>query len=610
MLQAMRSAAKYIWWLIVIAFLIGFVFLGQSGLGSERRLTRGTAVATVNGHDITYDTWLRVSEGRLRQEREQSPRPLTLDEEQRIQDQAFNELVTSILLEDEYAHRGITVSDEEIQRAALSQPNPQLMQNPEFQTEGRFDIDKYRRFLSSPIAKQQGILASLEQYYRTEIPRQKLFEQVATSVFVSDGQLWRVWQDQHDSSQVSFVSFPATSLPDSAVTVTDAEIKQYYDAHQKQLGERMGRAVVTIASVPRTITAADTAAARAKAVALRESIVQGAKFEDVAKRESADSGSGAQGGSLGTVGKGQFVKPFEDAAFSLKPGEISQPVLSPFGFHIIRVSAHKGDSVTVSHILVKIQQSDSSAAVSDRRADSLSHGAGSDHPTAFDSVVTRMHLSPVHSAVVEGEPLQINGTYVPSVSAWAFGGAKPGETSELLDADDAYYLARLDSLEPGGKPELATVKDDIRREIAREKKLDLLVPKAQKVSAAVAGGKTLEQAAADAGMTVTKTQPFARVTNVPGLGQTNEAIGAAFGLAAGVVSAPIKTRSAVVVLRVDRRIPADRDAWAKQKDAQREQVLSRMRQQRVQEFLAGLRDNATVIDRRREIAQQNRQSSS
>src|SRR5439155_8468515 len=108
----------------------------------------------------------------------------------------------------------------------------------------------------------------------------------------------------------------------------------------------------------RVVTAADTAATKAHALQVRDEIVKGAKFEDVAKRESADTISGAQGGDLGKGGKNRFVAEFEKAAYALKVGEVSQPVLTPFGYHLIRVDEHKGDTLALHHILFHIQASD------------------------------------------------------------------------------------------------------------------------------------------------------------------------------------------------------------------------------------------------------------
>lgn len=601
MLQSMRSAAKWIWWAIAILFLIGFVFYQQSGL-SNAKVTAGTTVAKVNGTPIAFIDFQRASQGRIRQEQEGAGgKTLTLDQERRIEDDTFNEMVTNILLGQEYKKRGISITDQEIQQAALSSPPQQLAQSPEFQTEGQFDFEKYRRFITSPVAKQQGILAQLEAYYRDALPKRKLFEQIAGPVYVTDPQLWRGYQDAHDSAQVSFVVFDPASIPDSSVHVSDAEIKTYYDSHQKALGDRPGRAVVSLVSIPRTITAADTAAARTKADSLRAEIVRGAKFDDVAKRESADSGSAVKGGSLGKAGKGQFVKPFEDAAYALKPGELSQPVLSPFGFHIIKVDERKGDSITVRHILVRIAQSDASAAQTDRKADSLSKVANIDKPAEFDSMAHALGLKEGHVVAMESDPLTWDGHYVPGGSAWAFGGAKVGETSDLIDADDAYYLIRIDSLTEGGKPTLDAARNDIRRELVRTKKLDMLIPKAQALVTAVRGGQTLEAAAQTAGLKVDKSLTFARTTQVPTLGQTTEAIGAAFGAPVGAVAPPVKGLNNVIVLRVDKRTEADRAAFDKQKKEQRDQMVQRLRQQRVEQYLAALHDAANIEDNRRAV---------
>jgi len=608
-LHVFRAHAKWIWYLVIPAFLIWFVYIGQSGLGDQGPVTPSTTIAKINGTDVTYRDWLQLREQAIQRAQQQTSGQLSLDDEQRIEDDAFNDMVTNILLQQEYKKRDITVSDQEIQQAALEEPPPQIVQDPQFQTEGQFDLNKYRRYLSSPVAKESGIRLQLEQYYRGELPREKLFEQIASQVYVTDAQLWRAWQDTHDSAQISYVRFDPNSIPDSAVHVSAAEIQQYFDQHKADFADRPGHAVVTLAIIPRPITKADTDRVYQHALELRKEILAGAKFEDVAKRESADSASAVKGGYLGRVTKGQFVHAFDSAAFSLKPGELSPPVLTQFGYHIIKVDERKGDTIAVRHILLPIHQGDSSAAISDRRADSLSHAADLDAPAEFDSITKRLGLTTARVAATEGDPLTFNGQDVPSVSAWAFT-AKVGQTSDLIDADRAYYLARLDSLTPGGKPTLASMTDQIRTELIRQKKLDMLVPVAQKVSDAYAKGQTFDQAAKAAGLTVSQSPTFSRVSSVPGIGQANEVIGAAFGLPTGTVSEPVKSGDAVYVIKVDRRVDADRAAWEKQKSQQRTQLLQRLRQQRVQEYLADLRQSAKIDDRRKQVEQQTRQTAS
>jgi peptidyl-prolyl cis-trans isomerase D len=284
--------------------------------------------------------------------------------------------------------------------------------------------------------------------------------------------------------------------------------------------------------------------------------------------------------------------------YALKPGELSQPVLTPFGWHLIRVDSKAGDTLDVRHILVSIGQSDSSATRTDRRADSLASKAGSQSdPKAFDEAAKTLGLSPASVVVFENEPLSYAGRYVPSVSAWAFSGVSACESSDLFDSNEAYYLARVDSLTVGGQQSLADVKDDVRRRLAKEKRLEKLRPIAEQLASA-ARSSTLEAAAGQRGLQVEKSAPFARVDAVPRMGQFEPAIGASFTVPVGQIGGPFKAVDGMVVLRVDSRTDASRPAFEADKAAQRQQLVQSLRQQRVDEFLTNLRESVMVVDQR------------
>jgi peptidyl-prolyl cis-trans isomerase SurA len=102
----------------------------------------------------------------------------------------------------------------------------------------------------------------------------------------------------------------------------------------------------------------DNKQAQQLAVRIRDSILTGGSFSDFARRHSGDAASAVNGGDLGTVDKGKFVPAFEAAAFALEPNEISQPVESPFGWHIIQLISKTSTSITSRHILIKVGQSD------------------------------------------------------------------------------------------------------------------------------------------------------------------------------------------------------------------------------------------------------------
>jgi peptidyl-prolyl cis-trans isomerase D len=598
-LQQMRSAAKYIWLFLVVAFVGGFLLAETSGLLGRTPLTPTTAVAEVNGREILYSDWqTRVQQAS--QQQQQGGRALTQDDYRQIEDAVLDEMTMQVLLEQEYGRRGITVTDEELREFARYAPPPFLYNAPDLQTDGRFDPQKYQRLLASPQARQGGILLALENYYRTEIPKEKLFEQITDGIYLSSGELWRQWQDEHDSTQVSYVVWRPQVDAAAMSAVTDNEVRTRFETRKAEF-ERPGRAWLSVLQVPRTISAADSSAAREHLLRLRAEIAGGAKFEDVARRESHDTVSGSNGGDLGKGGRGRFVPEFEQAAYRLRPGELSSPVLTPFGYHLIKVDQKKGDTLALRHILLRIQQNDSNATATDRRADELARLASeAEDPAKFDTAAKRLGLPAARIQVVEGQVAQLNGGPVPSASAWAFGGARAGETSELFDDERGYWLARLDSIHQGGEPRLEAVRSEIREQLASEKALDRVLPSAQQFAQAAAT-KGFEAAAKDAGLTVVRSPTFSRIAFVPTLGQYSKAIGAAFGLPVGAVSAPVKDKAGVFVMRVERRVNADRAEFDKQIETMRRQRLQQLKQQRVRLFLEDLRKSANIEDHRKEI---------
>lgn len=601
MLQQMRSAAKWIWILVFAAFVGGFLLLDTSGLLGRDQVTSSSIVASVNGTDIPYLTWINVSNAIAQQREAQMGRGLNGDERAAVEDQAFEQLVTDILLQQEYRERGIRVSDEEIIQHARTNPPPALLNDPTLQTDGRFDIEKYQRLLSSPAARQQGLLLQLENYYRNEIPRAKLEAQILSDVYVSDAKLWSVYRDEHDSAQVAFVTFDPSTISDSAAVIPDADVRRYYDANKDRF-ERQGRASLSLLVVPRTVTAVDSAATRARAEALREEIVAGAKFEDIAARESQDQFTATTGGSLGMRARSTLDPAVATAAFALRVGDVSQPVLASDGYHLLRVDSKKADSVDVRHILLPITQTDSNATRTDRRADSLSIiAASATEVQRFDSASRVLGITPERVQVFEGQPLFTTHGIASGVSAWAFSGVRELETSDLFDTEQAYFLARLDTLIEGGTAPFDDVKEDIRGLLQRRKKAEIMATQARPF-AERATASSLETAAQERDLTVTRSESFGRSTFVPGLGRLNAAIGAAFALPIGAISEPIVTDEGVFVLRVDRRTEASRDAFEAQKATQRANAIRVLQEARLREFMEGLREQADIDDRRKELS--------
>ena len=187
MLQQMRNNAKWIWIVIVVAFVGGFLLFQTSGLaGRARRSRPRRPSAKVNGTEITYIAWQNAAAQLVQQQEPQLGRGLTLDERAQLETQAFNDLVNDILLHQEYDKRGIRVTDDEIIDAARTSPPPQF-----HAVAGAADGRPVRPVEIPALSREpDGSPAgparrSSRSYYRNEIPKNKLYNEIAGDIFVS-----------------------------------------------------------------------------------------------------------------------------------------------------------------------------------------------------------------------------------------------------------------------------------------------------------------------------------------------------------------------------------------------------------------------------------------
>ena len=595
MLTTMRQRTKVIMLILSVAFVGWLVFdvgMGVTGQGSYQSSQDAGAV---NGEKVAYQEWLEAERAVSEQWRQQNPGvSQSLEESERLGDQAFEQLVQERLLAQEWRRRGVVITDREIISAVQNAPPPEVQQSPEFQTEGRFDVDKWRRFLASSAIRPEDLQA-LEQRYRLELPKVKLFRQVTSDVYVSDAKLWQIWRDTHDSLTVrALVVRPEDAVSDASVRVTPQDLEAWYRTHQDGL-RIPAIAYTSFVGIPKLPEPVDSAVAMARVRALRDSILGGADFADVARRESADSGSRDQGGELPTFARGQMVPAFERAAFTLPVGRVSEPVVSPFGAHLIKVERRTADSVHARHILVSFERAGARLDTLEARADSLDRlAAEQTQPEALDSAARVMDLGVDRAPPVRrGQPLLLGRFVVPDVSVWAFR-ARVGETSHVIENRGAYYVFRLDSVQAAGVPPLAQVEPRVRSAVLRDKKRAAAESIARDVAARLARGQDLARAAAELRLPVETIGPFTRTSTVRLLGVATGAVGAAFRLRVGERSGVLSNDEGFFFLEPSRLVRADSAAWAAQRDAQRIQVLQAARQLRVRNFLEGLRASARV----------------
>jgi peptidyl-prolyl cis-trans isomerase D len=599
MMQDLREKTKIIMIVVALAFVGLMVFEWGMDISGTSVGQQTGELGRVNNEPIQYNAYLATYQD-MYQRAQQGGRQLSREEIRELEDAAFDQVVNEILMRQELRRRGIRVTDEEIRTAALWNPHPDLVDNELFQTEGRFDITKYQAFLSGPAANEE-LLLQLEQYYREMIPRSKLMRQVSAGAWISDAELWRLFRDRSETATVEYVLLPITQLVPGDVEVSEREVRTHYEANRENF-RRTATGRFTVAYIPKAPAPADSAAALQHARAVRAEIAGGADFAEVAARESADQGSAARGGELGTFGRGQMVPSFEEAAFSLPIGQVSEPVASPFGYHLIQVSERQENAVTARHILIPVEASEDAQDALFTRADSLEAMArrgGVQRAARAAGAQTR-------TGVVVSE----SDAYVPGVGSlleaveWAGeeAGAQDAENvSPLFETEESFYVVETESFTPGGQLTLQQATPEIRRILIQEKKREQARQIGQQMVAEVRGGKPLEQAARERGLAVEPTGPFTRVAFNPVFGQANAAIGAAFGTPIGQVSDVAQTTAGLFIVRPTARTEADRAEFDAQREQLRQGVLFQRQQQHMGRFMEELRRQAEINDRRGEV---------
>ncbi|HRP08725.1 MAG TPA: peptidyl-prolyl cis-trans isomerase [Gemmatimonadales bacterium] len=596
MMQAFRNAAKPVVILITVTFMLWMV-LDLSGLSGSSGLFTKTDVGSINGRGVDLRAYEQMVQNAVSERQRELGRGLGIEETQQLRDQVWESIIQRNIIEAEVDRRNISVTSEEIAQVMQMVPLPEIQSDPTFQTEGRFDLSKYRAWLTSAVGQQY--VPFLETQYREELLRSKLLRNVTADVFLSDPALWERYRDQNETASIALTPLvPNRVIPDDSVVVSPADVDAYYRDHRSEF-DRAETAFLSYIAVNRSLDASDSAAALDRARRLRTEILDGAPFAEIAQRESSDQASASRGGELGTFGRGAMVAAFDDAAFRMPLNTLSEPLLTEFGYHLIEVTGRTADSVTARHVLIPIELAGAHRDMIDAQADSLEELAADRlDPAALDTAARALRLPIGQTAPIQRGNQAVVGPYLLGDPAtWAFQ-AEVGETSPVVETEDALFVFRLDSLHKAGIPPLEQIRDAVANAVIEQRKEELALAKANELVRRVKGGESLAAASAAMGLQHREFPAFTRIQ--PPL-PNPQLIGASFGLPVGALSAPIVTNEGIYVIRVLARTQADSAQFRSGYDQFQAREIRSARDERVRFFLSALRDEAKIKDRRAEV---------
>ena len=513
MFDSIRNHSKILMGLLFLLVIPSFVLFGMDSY--SRFSDQGAPVAKVAGNKITQGEWDAAHQREVERIRASVPNldPKLLDSAEAryaTLERMVNERVISAAADKQL----LVTSDQRLARYLQQDPSIAGLRG----ADGKLDMERYRQLAASQgmtpemlEAKvrqdlsaqqvlgglQQSVLASQSQtdaalnayLQRREIQIQKWVPaDFAAKVQVTDADLEKFYQAQSErfrsveSADIEYLVLDTASLQKS-ISLPEQDLKTYYEQNVQRLSAKEERrASHILINAAKDAPAAERAKARAKADELLASVRKAPKsFADVARKHSQDTGSATKGGDLDFFAKGAMVKAFEDAAFALKKGDISDVVESEFGFHIIQltdIKAPKAPSFEsmrpqLEADLRKQQAQRQFAEQAETFTNSVYEQADSFKPTADRlklSVqkaqgLTRTPAAGAQGVLANAKLLQTLFTE-DSVS-------KRRNTPAVEVAPNTLVSARIVAYRPAAVRPFAEVKDDVRRQYVVEKSADL-----------------------------------------------------------------------------------------------------------------------------------------
>lgn len=498
-----------------------------------RRGDSAQTVASVGSNKISqaeFDDQLREQQQRMRQALGGNFDPAMLDSPE-VRYALLDQLVNQRLLENQARGERFRVTDTQLQQFIAGLPP--------FQEAGKFSADKYRQILAaqgmSPLTFEQRVrgelvlsalqdpivggsiaarasvqryLALLDQQREVEVGSIAA-EPFEKSVSVSDAEV-KAFYDQNPTAfqtpevaKIDYLLLTQDAIA-AQIKVDPAELKQAYDANAKQYttNEERQASHILIAVKP-DASDAEKAAAKQKATALLEKArANPGSFAELARANSQDTGSSAQGGDLGSFGRGAMVKPFEDAVFAAKVGDIVGPVQTDFGYHVIKVTgitpAHQQSFDEVKARIeadVKHQKAAQKFAASAdqfqnlvyEQADSLAGAAKAlDLKVESTPLVTRAQVQ----ALALGNAKFVQALFSPE-------SIQSKRNTEAIEVGpNALMAGRIVEYKPAAPRPLAEVQDEIRKQLTRKGATEMAQKAGREKLALLEQGKEREAAVA------------------------------------------------------------------------------------------------------------------
>lgn len=606
LMTSMRERMHVFLWILLALFLLSMTVGGLVGGANIIDQLIGntnpqTTIASINGEIISPNQFNNLVNQQLTNLKNSGQ---TINDFQinQARNRAWDNLLQDVLVSQEVEQLGIKASNEEVMYHLENQPPLFLQQNPTFQTDGKFDLDKYLDAFSNPNGDEW---VPIEQFMKnTFIPNFKLQKLLDEGIIISEKEVVNEFKRRNIDYTLSALHITSALVPKEDSEPTQDQIKKEYDeikTNEFKHGELRSLRYVYWEKKP---AGQDTIDAKNLADELLIRAKSKENFATLANEYTMDpSNQGTKGGDLGWFKKGRMVKPFEDAAFKAKKDQIIGPVLSRFGYHVIHVRDKKinknGDNeVLASHILIKIDISPTTLSNLKRDATLFSYDA---QDNGFDIAVEEYGLTVSSAEKLNENDLSVKGIgNFRSAVRYAFNN-EVNTVSDILENEKYFVLCSLDSIIPEGIKPLNEVEPLLKSKLQNKNAKLASLEEANKLLIDIsAGEKTIaELVKSKKGLDgfIKETKKLAQ--GFTSIGRSNYVAGVIPTAKIEKIIGPVETNQGYAILQIHEKSNIDSTLYEQQKDQIRKEIFSKKQNQYFQAWIADLKEKAEIIDNRK-----------
>lgn len=587
MFEGLRRHAPWIVIIIAAVFILSMAIRGITSI-----FTKTEYVGIIDGEKITPKRYSEILERSFARFAQENPEKEIGDQQAKeLNDQTWDQLVQQILFDKEVKKRDLEIDTDDIVQK-MKNPSDDIKAIEQLQTDGKFDYAKYEKVL----LENPEFSNWIESRIRGTLPYEKLYADVKAEVQITTEEIKQDYIDDNDKADAKIIFFNPKNIE---VEITDEDLQKYYKDHKEEYKKGPGRKLKFV-KINLDPSEEDKQNAKKEADSIYEKIVNGLDFADAAK-EYSQGPSASKGGDLGFFTKERMVEAFSNKAFKMNIGDISKPVLTRFGWHLIKVTDNKINEkgikeVKASHVLIKAEPSEKTKANFEIKANDLYEQATE---LSIDKAAEALAYE-----VKETEEFYEDARYIPGIGPnedivkFAFS-KKVGDVHKPITVRGGNYIITEISYSVGEHYlDFETKKDHVSRELTKELRLEEVNKQAnefvknfEEINYFAEAKKSDLQIVTSKDITINKT--------LKEIGKSETLNKAIVSKNENEYTDLIHDKGGAYIAYVTKRVKPDMDKFEKKKSSLLKKKQETEENKHLNNWFKDLKDNAEIVDNRK-----------